>query len=249
MLSFFSDPFSQLKHAGTDAEVHMQLILKDDEGSRGTVPEWIPLDNHWDDYERGQTDIHKGQILKKANQKIRDYAEFYPDNFEIQIVLELTAKWYTDKTWGTDLLKLYFAGKNGKDVVLRCYAGVQWISDGNKYTFNCTKLEDNNPARSIEMFEAHTCDWLYSGSSDETMKLKFCQKREQFRSFNESSKDLHCCSTNHFPLGSTRNEYKRYDVISRKDVLDGGAVLGKCEGFDLLGTKIYVGKWGFKVRN
>ena len=100
----------------------------------------------------------------------------------------------------------------------------------------------NNPAKSIEMFEAHTCDWVNSGSGSNTMKLKFCQKREQFRSFKESSKDLDCCSTNYFPLGSNRNEYKRYDAISSSDTLDGGAVLGECEGFDLLGTKIYVGK-------
>ena len=100
----------------------------------------------------------------------------------------------------------------------------------------------NNPAKSIEMFEAHTCDWVNSGSGSNTMKLKFCQKREQFRSFKESSKDLDCCSTNYFPLGSNRNEYKRYDAISSSDTLDGGAVLGECEGFDLLGSKIYVGK-------
>ena len=222
---------------------------------RGT---WFPLDNYGSDRQIGKTDIYRGQALKKANQVIRDYLEVFPEMDEIQIVLSLEAKWYTDQTWGTDLMKLYFVGKTGKEVVFRCYAGVQWISHGDEKkdewlrfggyikeeanTFNCTKLEDNNPAKSIEMFEAHTCDWVNSGSGSNTMKLKFCQKREQFRSFNESSKDLDCCSTNHFPLGSTRNEYKRYDAISRKDVLDGGAVLGECEGFDLLGTKIYVGK-------
>ena len=247
MLSFFSDPFPQDTHAGTNADVQIGLILKDDADgdesfSQGIPTEWITLDNYGNDRVTGQTDVHKGQILRKANQKIRDYAEFYPDTAEIQIVLDLNDNWFYDD-WGTDLLKLYFAGKNGKNVVIRCYAGVQWITHGkeNRKTFNCTKLEDSNPARSIEMFKAHTCDWLYSGSSSK-MKLKFCKKREQFRSFNKSTKNLDCCSTNKFKLGSTRNEYKRYDAISRKDVLDGGEVLGDCEGFDLLGTKIYVRK-------
>ena len=181
----------------------MKIILKDC-WMRGT---WFPLDNYGSDRQIGKTDIYRGQTLKKANQMIRDCPEFYPDNAEIQIVLSLDSKWYTDHTWGTDLMKLYFVGKTGKEVVFRCYAGVQWISHGDENTFSCTKLEDNNPAKSIEMFEAHTCDWVNSGSGSNTMKLKFCQKREQFRSFEESSKDLDCCSTNYFPLGSTRNEY------------------------------------------
>ena len=78
------------------------------------------------------------------------------------------------------------------------------------------------------------------------MKLKICHKPDQFLSFIESSKKLDCCSTNYFPLDSTRNEKKKYDDISHFNTLDGGAVLGQCEGFDLLGTEIYVGKTKFK---
>ena len=127
-------------------------------------------------------------------------------------------------------------------MVIRCLAGEEWI-DSTKYLIsNCTKLEQKYPARSIEMFKAHTCDILYSSSGSDRMKLRFCKKEDQFRSFEKSRRNMDCCSTNYFPLDSTRNEYKRYDVIYRKDVLDGGDVLGECEGFDLLGTEIFVGK-------
>ena len=249
MLKAIKTHTSELWTSGTDSNVYMTLKLYDNDTALTQRPEWFPLDNEEDNFERGQTDIFRGSNLKKAKEMIRDYLEFYPETAEVEIILSMRKYGYVGTwgpAWNTDLLKLYFAGKNGKNVVLRCYAGERWIYDNDNKIFKCKKLEDNNPAKSIEMFEAHTCDFALSGSSSNLMKLKFCRKREQFRSFEKSSKTLDCCSTNYFPLGSTRNEWKRYDLISRSDTLDGGDVLGRCEGFDLLGTEIYVGKTTFK---
>ena len=251
MLKAIKTHTSELTYSGTDAAVYMELKLYDDDTALTQRPEWIPLDNaNEDNFEEGKTDIFRGSILRKANKMIRDYIDFYPDTAEVNITLSTDGKGTLAPAWNTDLLKLYFAGKNGKNVVLRCYAGERWINpDEKKNLYTCTKLEENNPAKSIEMFEAHTCDFALSSSSSTLMKLKFCRKREQFRTFEKSSKTLDCCSTNYFPLGSTRNEWNRYDVIARSDKLDGGDVLGQCEGFDLLGTEIYVGKTTSKNRN
>ena len=242
---------SEILKSGTDADCYIQLDL----GS-GVLPEWIQLDNdNFNDRERGQTDIYKGSTLKKGNQMLRDYAEFYPESAEIKITFNMKSRWdwslnhlWNKATgdWNTDLLKLYFTGKNGKVVVIRCLAGEKWIPLNKDHTFDCKRMEENYPATSIEMFEAHTCNYRYASSSSRMMKLKLCRKPGQFQTFNESSKKVDCCCTNYFPLDSTLNEWKRYDAISHSDTLDGGAVLGQCEGFDLLGTEIYVGKTKFK---
>merc|ERR1719219_47336 len=123
---------------------------------------------------------------------------------------------------------------------MRCHAGDKWIDSTQDHNFTCTQLEQNHPSRSIEMFEARTCDITLSGSGSDMMRLKFCRQPDQFRSFEMSSRNKDCCSTNYFSLGSTRGESRRYDVISSRDKLDGGDVLGLCEGFDLRGSKIYV---------
>ena len=72
------------------------------------------------------------------------------------------------------------------------------------------------------------------------------QEEAQFNSFNDSVIRKDCCSTNYFPLNSVRNQHRRYDTIGERisdnSRMDGGAVLGDCEGFDLLGNKIYIGK-------
>ena len=241
MLKAFKTRTSHLLDYDTEIEVYMKLSLGDQ-----VMPQWLVLDNlGLDDRVRGETDIFTGTTLNKGNQMIRDYAEFYPETAEIQITLRLREAGALAHTWYTDLAHFYFSGKNGRDVVIRCLSGDKWLDNSQDVTFNCRKLEENYPARSIEMFVAHTCDITFSGSGSDRMKLKFCKKRDQFQSFISSSKNLDCCSTNYFPLGSTRNEYERYDVISRSDVLDGGEVLGECEGFDLLGTEIYVGEMIF----
>ena len=72
------------------------------------------------------------------------------------------------------------------------------------------------------------------------------KEKDQFKTFNDSVKQKDCCSTNYFPVNSKQNKRRRYDTIQERisdnSRLDGGAVLGECEGFDLLGTKIYIGK-------
>ena len=113
---------SNMLYSGTDAEVLMKLNLGD-----GETPEWITLDNYGDDMERGNTDIYAGTTLDKGNQMLRDYAEFYPETAEIQITFSLLAKGTLAHAWNTDLVKLYFSGKNGTDVVIRCLTGEQWI--------------------------------------------------------------------------------------------------------------------------
>ena len=72
------------------------------------------------------------------------------------------------------------------------------------------------------------------------------KEEAQFMSFNNSVNQKDCCRTNYFRLNSKTNKPMRYDTIEERisdhSRMDGGAVLGDCEGFDLLGTKTYIGK-------
>jgi len=225
---------SQVWNSGTDADVQISLNLD------GEVSPFFPLDKlNDDDMEWGKTDIYKGTTLNLGNQLIRDYVDFYPESAEIKITFRMTDRgWAPD--WNPDLVKLYFTGKTGENVVVRCMKGAQWITSAQDRVFTCTRLGGSNPAKSIEMFEAHICDSYFAPSNSDQMKLKFCRRQDQFRSFNESD----CCRTNLFSFGSnSRNTWKKYDAIHRSDVLDGGEVLGHCEGFHLPGTKIYAGNF------
>jgi len=230
---------SELWRSGTDADVYMMMQL-DGEKPSG----YFPLDNkNYDDRERGSHDIYRGTTLDDYNKYIRDYIDFWPEEAKIKITIHMVTANTVAEGWNTDLLKLYFTGRTGQNVVIRCIAGGEWIyptklSKARK--FECKKLEQNHASQSIEMFEAHTCDLTYSGSDSKSMRLKFCKNETQFKSFTKSTSTSDCCTTNYFKLDSTRNTYKKYDQIESSTTLDGGAVLGMCEGFDLLGSAVYV---------
>merc|ERR1719219_1893572 len=231
---------SELWRSGTDAYVYMMMQLDGEKPS-----DYFPLDNkNYDDRERGSHDIYRGTTLDDYNKYIRDYIDFYPEEAKIKITIHLATAYTVAEAWNTDLLKLYFTGRTGQNVVIRCIAGGEWISPTNHTRkFECKKLEQNHASQSIEMFEAHTCDFYYSGSNSRTMRLKFCKNETQFRSirsFTQSTSTSDCCTTNNFKLDSTRNTYKKYDKIQSPTTFDGGAVLGQCEGFDLLGSAVHV---------
>ena len=168
------------------------------------------LGSYEDRDEPDETKVYQGEeIVDFFNgQETRDLLDYYPtEKADLNITLniehydgQLTSEIYErerDK-WNTDLLKLYFAGEQNQNIVLVCIAGGEWIETNTWQRFNCKIYRPENPATSLEMIEAHTCDILYSSSSSSKIQFKICKNRESFKSFDESKERRLCCETNAF---------------------------------------------------
>ena len=174
--------------------------------------------------------------------------EYYPTEkagLNISLKMEQYHGWWSGESyersrdrWNTDLMKFYFVGEQGQDVILTCIAGGEWINTNQWRTFPFKIYRPDNPAKSLEMIEAHTCDLLYSSSASNTIQFKICKNREHFKDFESAKVSGECCETNGFGAqsGISRNSWASIDTIEH----DGGEALGNCEGFELTGKAAHI---------
>ena len=131
---------------------------------------------------------------------------------------------------------------------MTCHTGEKWIKDSYKedrryiVTFTCKHVEAKNPARSIQMISAHSCNYDYAGTSD-PLKFHMCKKKENLSNEKLYSLIGECCRTNLFRPTSYKNQWFRVDKLTvDTDIDDGGEALGMCEHFEMQGLdRIFVG--------
>ena len=175
---------TDLKDAGTDSYVFANLkFAKQPDIETG----WIELDNMGiNNHERGQTDIFEGMV-KKKDSEYQNMRTFFAniENFNDDDILYLTIwvdymKMITSDAWNTDLIKVYYTGEDGKDNVMRCHAGEQWILDDKRIRFECKVMKPKNPEKSLQKIRAKTCNHYYAGMEDGTIKFRICKNMEKF---------------------------------------------------------------------
>jgi len=237
-----------------DLKVRLEWI--DGSGDQQRTSSEFFLGNGEDRDELGETHDYRGDDIAGIFNGVRDLLDYYPTDkagVSISLLMKHYKTWYLSKSsarsrdrWFTDLLKLYFVGDQGRDIILTCVAGGEWIYTMNTtitwQTFPCKIYRPDNPAKSLEMIEAHTCDILYSSSASNTIKFKICKNRENFVDFPKAKEEGKCCETNAFAgrtdnwEGTERNNWARIDTVEH----DGGEALGNCEGFELTGKAAYI---------
>ena len=229
-----------------------RLEWKDSSGDQKRTNEAY-LGDYEDRDDPGETSTHKGEEIAEFLNGVRDVLDYYPtENAGLNISLKMEHYdyfWHSESgdkfrdQWHTDLLKLYFAGEHGRDVILICIPGGQWINTDNSWKkFACKIQRPEQPAKSLEMIEAHSCDILFSSTASNTIQFKICKNREDFNDFQTAKEAGKCCETNTFAgetnnqMSTQRNRWARIDTIEQ----DGGEALGNCEGFEVTGKAAYI---------
>ena len=241
----------------------MRLHWKDSENNQQRTSE-VYLGEWKDRDERGETAIYRDQQLARIEdftERLLDLLDYYPSgpneklsyNNEQKLFIDLKMEhydgaWSTEyekqrDRWNTDMLKFYFAGERGQNVVLTCIAGGTWINATGEWQAHPCKIQrSDHPAKALQMIEAHTCNILYSSSASDTIQFKICRNMANFDNFDRAQVQGDCCETNTFSAatnyqpGLQRNSYARIDTLER----DGGEALGRCEGFEITGKTAYI---------
>jgi len=231
----------------------VRLEWKDSNGDDQRTSDTFYLGDYEDRDELGETRVYKGEEIASIRPgRVQDLLDYYPTDkagLNISLKMEHYDGWRTESfemardRWHTDLLKLYFVGEQGRDIILTCVAGGEWINTKNSWqTFLCKIYRPDHPAKSLEMIKAHTCDILYSSTGSNTLQFKICKNRESFKNFQRAKEEGECCETNAFAgktgniEGIVRNRWATIDTIEH----DGGEALGNCEGFELTGKAAYI---------
>ena len=234
--------------AGTDAWVSVQLEVPSDKDMKSP---WIELDNEGNDREKNQTDIYEGgRIWVRGDSTYQNLRSLLSDieNFPWgeEIILKLKLEYYLSipDQWNTDLIKVYYAGEDGKDNVMRCHAGEKWVAEG-VWPLKCKLMKPNNPKRSLQKIRAHTCNHYWAGS-ESVIKFHICKNARDFfgkeSGNSDAFEDGRCCKTNLFGIAHYKNQYFDIDHLHNGLDDDGGEQLGACEYFDLSNTtKIFTG--------
>ena len=124
-----------------------------------------------DPFENDGTDIFTKNLFKLG---LDDFLDSHPVGLitgeakqgDIRIDFKLDGRWYGWNDWNVDLIKMYFIGSKGQNVIYTCHTGEKWINYNNTWNeFPCELYRPENPAISIEKLELSVCDKSYAGSS------------------------------------------------------------------------------------
>ena len=163
-----------------------------------------------DDYKRrGQTDVFRGEMIKAANNEIRDIFEYFPDHVEVKVSIKLLPG---GDQWSVDLINLYFAGKRNQDIVLACRTGQSgpvWITE-EEQEFSCRR-KPSHPHTLLKRITAHTCDTRHAATRSKRIFMKFCLKLSSFKLENATD----CCRTNSFGIDGGRDKLSIIDFTGK----------------------------------
>merc|ERR1719414_1658774 len=168
----------------------------------------IALDNEKDNFENDGTDIFTKDLFKLG---LDDFFDAHPigalpdQPVEGQLSLDFKSDpdWWARSTaeWSVDLIKLYFIGIKGQQIVLVCHTGETWVkADNNWKSFSCELHRPENPGISVEKIGMSVCDETNAGSSSDRIQLKFCRNAKDFSSaflFKKAVAAGRCCKTNY----------------------------------------------------
>ena len=235
---------STLGKAGTDSYLKIRLNYENNTSTQLGLKDGVYLDNYGNDREQDQTDVYSGDDIKDVfYQKFLDVLEFpeFHEGTETVISAEFKlASFWLDwaSAWHTDLLKLYFSGEQGTNIILTCNLnGGTWLkADGHWKKFVCKIYKPRNPATSMEMIKARFCDLNGASTSSTQVRFRICKQKSDFTRFIKSERADSCCKTNYFGLKDSSSGWTNVDTLLN----DGGEMLGQCEGFEMSGTESYI---------
>ena len=183
----------------------MRLNWKDSENNQQRTSE-VYLGEWKDRDKRGETAIYRDEQLARIEdftERLLDLLDYYPsdpneklsDNEEQKLFLDLKMEhydgpWSTEykkqrDRWNTDMLKLYFAGEGGQNVVLTCIAGGTWINaTGEWQTHPCKIQRPDHPAKALQMIEAHLATFY-------TLAAQVIRSSSRFARTRQTSTTLH----------------------------------------------------------
>lgn len=251
---------STTSSSGTDSNIMCRIRHTFSDGDDGinesVMSSVIRLDTSENNFENDKVDIFSSDLLESGfsaflNNHPIDNMETGISDGNLEISLKSTGS-EPGNGWNVDLIKLYYIGTKGQQLVFVCHTGEKWIRPSNNYIhtsqsgdhidiysnnkwydFPCELYRPANPAISIEKFELSVCDTSSAGSSSNRIQIKLCQNARYFSSdqFENAVNAGRCCETNYFSGSYTRGETTGIDGNTYYD--DGGEKLGQCEGFEM----------------
>ena len=235
---------STASNSGTDTDMMIKLTYSVPNEGNGVsmislVSSMVKLNTFETHFENDQVDLFAKDLFKLG---MDDFFDFYPigrlsDELvegDITISFKLDTKWTHGGDWNVDLIKLYFIGMKGQQIVLMCHFGEEWISSDNIWHhFPCELHKPENPLISVDRIGLSVCDESDAGSNSNRIQLKFCRNAGDFsqHNFQKAVDAGRCCKTNYFSGSYTSGATTYVDGNTAQD--DGGEKLGQCEGFEI----------------
>lgn len=235
-------------HSATDSDIQCKIeytVPNDGNNVLNSVNEQtvIALDNpELDDRQRDSSDMYREDVIGKLG--LEEILDSRPlgalsgqtqEGESLKISFRNTGIGIFNDDWNVDLIKLYFIGTKGQEVIFVCHTGSKWIySNGTWEKFECKMYKPENPLTSLEQVKLRVCDKTHAGSSSYQVRLHLCENGRDFGpygNFTVAEDREKCCRTNYFSGSYSRGETTTIDGNTNKD--DGGEQLGQCEGFEL----------------